>query len=127
VDTRLDENETELGVLVLAVALKVLADSDSLHHNAVNPRALPPQPYHLTTTRSGKVVAHLLDQHVKILGNLRGEAFITKKSLRQFQEPSRGIIAKTHGTETINSAVAVVAVPFDFKIRRILFPTPLLH
>lgn len=30
VDTGLDENETELGVLVLAVALKVLADGDSL-------------------------------------------------------------------------------------------------
>lgn len=30
VDTRLDENETELGVLVLAVALEMLADSDGL-------------------------------------------------------------------------------------------------
>lgn len=30
VDTRLNENETELGVLVLAVALKVLADGNSL-------------------------------------------------------------------------------------------------
>lgn len=30
VDTGLDENEAELGVLVLAVALKVLADGDSL-------------------------------------------------------------------------------------------------
>jgi hypothetical protein len=30
VDTRLDENEAELGVLVLPVALQVLADSDSL-------------------------------------------------------------------------------------------------
>jgi hypothetical protein len=30
VDTRLDENEAELAILVLAVALKVLADSDSL-------------------------------------------------------------------------------------------------
>jgi hypothetical protein len=30
VDTRLDQNEAELGVLVLAVALKVLADSDGL-------------------------------------------------------------------------------------------------
>jgi hypothetical protein len=30
VDTGLDENETELGVLVLAVALKVLADGNSL-------------------------------------------------------------------------------------------------
>jgi hypothetical protein len=30
VDTGLDENEAELGVLVLAVALKVLADGDGL-------------------------------------------------------------------------------------------------
>jgi hypothetical protein len=30
VDTGLDQNETELGVLVLAVALKVLADGHSL-------------------------------------------------------------------------------------------------
>lgn len=30
VDTGLDQNQAELGVLVLAVALKVLADSDSL-------------------------------------------------------------------------------------------------
>ena len=44
-DTGLDENETELGVLVLAVALKMLADLDGL-----------------------------LDEHVKILGDLGGEA-----------------------------------------------------
>ena len=30
VDTGLDENEAELGVLVLSVALKMLADSDGL-------------------------------------------------------------------------------------------------
>jgi len=30
VDTGLDENETELGVLVLSVALEMLADGDSL-------------------------------------------------------------------------------------------------
>ena len=29
-DTRLDQDETELGVLVLAVGLEVLADGDSL-------------------------------------------------------------------------------------------------
>lgn len=29
-DTGLDENKTELGVLVLAVALEMLADSDGL-------------------------------------------------------------------------------------------------
>jgi hypothetical protein len=32
VDTGLDENETELGVLVLSVALKMLADSDGLEN-----------------------------------------------------------------------------------------------
>ena len=30
VDSRLDQNEAELGVLVLAVALQVLSDGDSL-------------------------------------------------------------------------------------------------
>jgi hypothetical protein len=46
VDTRFDENETELAILVLAVALKVLADGDSL-----------------------------LDEEVKVLRDLRGEAY----------------------------------------------------
>jgi hypothetical protein len=46
VDTGLDENETELAILVLAVALKVLADGDSL-----------------------------LDEEVKVLRDLRGEAY----------------------------------------------------
>jgi hypothetical protein len=36
VDTGLDENEAELGVLVLAVALKMLADGDSLMTNLVS-------------------------------------------------------------------------------------------
>lgn len=45
-DPGLDENETELGVLVLAVALKVLSDGDGL-----------------------------LDQHVQVLWDLGGEAF----------------------------------------------------
>jgi hypothetical protein len=31
VDTGLDENETELGVLVLSVSLEMLADSNGLH------------------------------------------------------------------------------------------------
>jgi hypothetical protein len=31
VDTRFDENETELGVLVLSVSLKMLSDGDSLN------------------------------------------------------------------------------------------------
>jgi hypothetical protein len=49
VDTRLDENEAELAVLVLAVALKVLADGDGL-----------------------------LDQEVEVLGEFGSEACFTK-------------------------------------------------
>jgi len=49
VDTRLDENQTELGILVLAVLLKVLADSNSL-----------------------------LDEVVKILRDARGKTVETK-------------------------------------------------
>jgi len=45
VDTGFDENQSELGVLVLAVSLEMLADSDSL-----------------------------LDQHVQVLWDLWGEA-----------------------------------------------------
>lgn len=43
-DTRLDQNKTELGVLVTTVALQVLAHGD-----------------------------RLLDKHVKVLGDLGGE------------------------------------------------------
>lgn len=49
VDTGFDQNQTELGVLVLAVALKMLAHGDSL-----------------------------LDEHVKILRDGRGEAVLLK-------------------------------------------------
>ena len=37
VDTGLDQNEAELAVLVLAVALEMLADSDSLQKMSANP------------------------------------------------------------------------------------------
>jgi len=50
-DTGLDENETELGVLVLSVALEMLADSDGL-----------------------------LDQHVQVLWDLWGEAIRLENS-----------------------------------------------
>lgn len=54
-DSGLDKNEPELRVLVLPVLLQVLADGDSL-----------------------------LDQHVKIFWNLRGEAYcFEENSLRQ--------------------------------------------
>jgi len=51
VDAGLDENEAELGVFVLAVALEVLADSDGL-----------------------------LDQHVEVLWDFRGQAVALEDS-----------------------------------------------
>ena len=49
-DSRLDENQSELGVLVLPVALEVLADGDGL-----------------------------LDEVVEVLWDLRCQAYIAKK------------------------------------------------
>lgn len=61
----LNENETELGVLVLAVALKVLSDGNSLVYGLAD-----------CCDRRKKSVglAYLLDKHVQILGELGGEA-----------------------------------------------------
>ena len=69
-DTGLDENQAELGVLVLAVALEVLADGDSLADvsNVRSCECARPIVYDCT---------HLLDEHVKVLGDLGGEACIS--------------------------------------------------
>lgn len=66
VDPGLDENEAELGVLVLAVALEVLADGDGLG-GLVRATAREDR-------RGRKRCAHLLDQVVEVLGELGGEA-----------------------------------------------------
>ena len=63
-DTRLNQNETELGVLVLAVALKVLADSDSLYSTSVL----------IFSILRFRIYIHLLDEHVQILRKVGGEA-----------------------------------------------------
>lgn len=76
-DTGLDENQAELGVLVLAVALEVLADGDSLVSLAI------------FFSRVGglkknkkKREFYLLDQEVEVLGKLGGEAcYITLSAL----------------------------------------------
>ena len=79
-DTGLDENQAELGVLVLAVALEVLADGDGLADvSKIRPCGFArPRVYGCT---------HLLDKHVKVLGDLGGEACI--KSLRQSETKQR--------------------------------------
>ena len=63
VDARLDENEAELAVLVLAVALKVLADGDGLSQLLALQFQHPP-----------KQGAYLLDQEVKVLWQFGSEA-----------------------------------------------------
>lgn len=65
-DTGLDENQAELGVLVLAVALEVLADSDGLEHRWLALRS------RLVHAKFDKT--YLLDQHVKVLWDFWCEA-----------------------------------------------------
>jgi hypothetical protein len=67
VDTRLDENEAELAVLVLAVALKVLADGDGLQ-----------QSVRRKYKGMRKMQRYLLDQEVEVLGEFGSEACFTK-------------------------------------------------
>lgn len=76
-DTGLDENETELGVLVLSVSLEVLADGNGLGTM-------------ISKQITGDVAessTNLLDQHVQVLWNLWGEAY--HKSLCQSKTKQR--------------------------------------
>lgn len=74
VDTGLDENEAELGVPVLAVALKVLADGDSLEER------LAFQPFKCNTGAirqhgcASVGVPYLLDEHVQVLRDIGRKA-----------------------------------------------------
>ena len=65
VDTGLDQNEAELGVLVLAVALEVLADGHSLGENVNSIQS---------NETSANMSTNLLDQHVQVLRDLGGKA-----------------------------------------------------
>jgi hypothetical protein len=71
VDTGLDQNEAELGVLVLAVALEVLADSDGLKSERLACSAMK-----LDKKMGGEKNFYLLDQEVEVLGEFGSEACI---------------------------------------------------
>src|SRR5262245_59343091 len=66
VDTRLDQNQAELGVLVLAVAFEVLPNGDGLSRAVVSPKAASRE------GRPPRYKPYLLDQHIQVLGNIRG-------------------------------------------------------
>jgi hypothetical protein len=80
VDAGLDKNQAELGVLVLAVALEVLADGNGLVVVSIVRPCGCARPVVCGCT-------HLLDEHVKVLGDLGGEACI--ESLRQSETKQR--------------------------------------
>jgi hypothetical protein len=65
VDTRLNEDEAEFGILVFSVALEVLSDSDGLVEM-------------VSYSAEGKfgwcILSDLLDQHVEVLWNFGCEA-----------------------------------------------------
>ena len=71
VNSGLDQNQAELGVAVLAVALKVLADSNSLARVSKYPAS-----EFQSSARKTKVdLQYLLDQHVKVLREIGSEAY----------------------------------------------------
>ena len=72
VDAGLDEDETELGIFVLAVAFKVLANSDGLQKIAYQSLTFRRMPYDRGGEESGR--SYLLDQHVEVLWNVWCEA-----------------------------------------------------
>lgn len=81
-DTRLDENQAELGVLVLAVALEMLADGDGLavvKISSILGTYQDARPHvslgAIGWRTAGEVGTHLLDQHVQVLGDIGGEAY----------------------------------------------------
>jgi hypothetical protein len=83
VDSRLDQNQAELGVLVLAVALKVLADGNGLKGFSLSNN------FHRLQL-SLAVGTNLLDQHVQVLRNIGGKACCLR-SLCQ-PRPYRGML-----------------------------------
>jgi hypothetical protein len=87
VDAGLDENQAELGVLVLAVTLKVLADSDGLNETLAHSQRVA-----TCNQIRGEIFFYLLDQEVKVLGEFGSEACIPI-SLSVMFGPSRGLIA----------------------------------
>lgn len=68
-DTGLDQNEAELGVLILAVSLEMLADSNGLCSEVSIGQKGRLDPYMQVCAGT-----YLLDQHVQILRKLRCEA-----------------------------------------------------
>lgn len=93
-DAGLDQNEAELGVRVLAVALEVLADSDGLVGKHVSGRDSKKQMMQ-NKKRDGNqehACAYLLDQEVKVLGELGSEACIFQNlSVSLVPKPNRGL------------------------------------
>lgn len=70
VDAGLDQNKAELGVLVLAVTLEVLADGHRLQVNNIVSQRTNANP-----TSNWTDMNYLLDQEVQVLGDLRSEAY----------------------------------------------------
>jgi len=95
VDTRLDENEAELGVLVLAVALKVLADGDSLNQSAQYIR------YMIILD------SYLLDKHVQVLRNIGSKACSNNHSV--------SLVTKQRHSPTLVSHASIIFASADSR------------
>jgi hypothetical protein len=74
VDAGLDENQAEFGVLILAISLEVLADSNGLKGWVSAIRGFIDQS------------TYLLDQHIEVLWDFRSEAYFVSPSVKDQAE-----------------------------------------
>lgn len=126
VNAGLDQNEAELAVLVLAVTLEMLADSNSLEADGVSDVLA------LVSRSHGAYNACLLDQHVKVLGDLRCEAYgITLSVFDRCRGVMYGramlLCRLSFSCQTIVLHLPLFfqaggVIPLLFRIRRILLP-----
>ena len=115
-DTGLDENQSELGILVLSVTLEMLADSNSLQRISK---------VHFIWDSS----TDLLDQHVEILWNLWGESYQLSQpmiwqrqyysfriSLRQSKTEQRHYVVHSNRVTDVNPVMeeSVVVKPYHW-------------
>lgn len=120
-DAGLDQNESELAVLVFAVALEVLAHGDSLIRVSA---VLKTFSSHLSSA------THLLDQHIEILWNLRSEACSSLCQSETKQRHSCFCVLCATSTHFACPSFSHIhtgsIIPLPLRIRRILLPTTLL-
>lgn len=107
----LDKNEAEFGVLVFAIALKMLSNSDSLLMVST-----------MASTQDRRCAKeYLLDQHVKVFGYFWCETCHVEITL-SVEDQSEAVVYVYALIAMSKLLQTGSTVPFDLRMRRILLP-----